>query len=121
NFLFNSLHATPVVPLPKKGSKTIESIFDEAVIILLSKYKGFCVGCLPYDFSDFFVNEPDHTSFICLLLFTFFISSLLKYCFAFFKSFFALITVSVDYVNFLNPQLGGGFVFCYFIFFHILN
>ena len=39
--------ATPVVPLPLKGSNIKSPLFVEARIILSKSVKGFCVGCFP--------------------------------------------------------------------------
>ena len=44
-------HATPVVPLPLKGSKTKSFSFVVDSKILVNSSKGFWVGCFPNDFS----------------------------------------------------------------------
>lgn len=45
------LAAIPVVELPVNGSNIQAFSFVEAKIILAKSGSGFCVGCLPQDFS----------------------------------------------------------------------
>lgn len=52
NRRFDKLAATPVVELPVKRSKTQAPGLVEAKISLVSNESGFCVGCLPQDFSQ---------------------------------------------------------------------
>ena len=73
-------HATPVVPLPMKGSSTESPGLVEARMHLSSSAIGFCVGCFPWAFSTFNGAACCQTSvshlqtvFICLPLLVCFI------------------------------------------------
>ncbi len=70
----SSRAATPVVPLPTKGSSTRPPFSLADRMMRRSRARGFCVGCLPCSFSALRGAWKRHTDFICLPPFSSFMS-----------------------------------------------
>ena len=67
--------AMPVVELPVKGSRIRAPLLVLASIARTTNANGFCVGCLPQVLSHGAMAGSRHTSVICLLSLSCFISS----------------------------------------------
>lgn len=74
-FLSSKFAAIPVVALPLKGSRIYAPGLVLARINLAKIPNGFCVGCLPHDFSQRPMAGNCHTSVICLSPLSCFIKS----------------------------------------------
>ena len=66
NSLPNRFAAIPVVDEPAKGSSIHSFSSVLARMMRVRRANGFCVGCLPHDFSQRPIAGSRHTSVICL-------------------------------------------------------
>lgn len=74
NLRAQRLAAIPVVELPQNGSRIQSPLSVQERMIRVKTERGFCVGCLPHDFSQRPIAGSRHTSVICLSSFSFFIN-----------------------------------------------
>lgn len=74
NLRSQRLAAIPVVELPLNGSRIQSPLSVQDSMIRVKTERGFCVGCLPHDFSQRPIAGSRHTSVICLSSFSLFIN-----------------------------------------------